>query len=233
MATCVFDIPASYVRLRGVYTNTVPVDAYRCGGRPEASYLIERLVDAAARDLDIAPDTLRKRNFIKPKAMPYTTPVGKIYDSGDFAGTMTRAQELAGWDGFNKRAAASKRAGKLRGIGLATYVEACGGNGPETATLQLDKDGGVTVLIGTQSSGQGHATAYAQIVADQLGLPPERVRMFQGDTDRIKTGGGTGGSSSIPCGGASLTGAVKKLADTIKKLAADALEASADDMEID
>ena len=133
MATGVYDIPAAHVRLRGVYTNTVPVDAYRGAGRPEASYLIERLVDAAARELDIAPDTLRKRNFIKPKAMPYTTPVGKIYNSGDFAGTMARAQELADWDGFSKRAAASKRAGRLRGIGLATYVEACGGNGPETA----------------------------------------------------------------------------------------------------
>ena len=232
MATGVYDIPAAYVRLRGVYTNTVPVDAYRGAGRPEASYLIERLVDAAARDLGIAPDKLRKRNFIKPKAMPYTTPVGKIYDSGDFAGTMTRAQELAGWDGFNKRAAASKRAGKLRGIGLATYVEACGGNGPETATLQLEKDGGVTVLIGTQSSGQGHATAYAQIVADRLGLPPDKVRVVQGDTDAIKTGAGTGGSSSIPVGGVSVDRASVKLADKLKELAADRLEAAAGDLEI-
>jgi carbon-monoxide dehydrogenase large subunit len=232
MATGVYDIPAAHVRLRGVYTNTVPVDAYRGAGRPEASYLVERLVDAAARDLDIAPDTLRKRNFIKPKAMPYTTPVGKIYDSGDFAGTMTRAQELAGWDGFNKRAAASKRAGKLRGIGLATYVEACGGNGPETATLQLDKDGSVTVLIGTQSSGQGHATAYAQIVADRLDLPPDKVRVVQGDTDTIKTGAGTGGSSSIPVGGVSVDRASVKLADRLKDLAADRLEAAAGDLEI-
>jgi carbon-monoxide dehydrogenase large subunit len=145
---------------------------------------------------------------------------------------MTRAQELAGWDGFNKRAAASKRAGKLRGIGLATYVEACGGNGPETATLQLDKDGGVTVLIGTQSSGQGHATAYAQIVADRLGLPPDKVRMVQGDTDTIRTGAGTGGSSSIPVGGVSVDRASVKLADKLKELAADRLEAAAGDLEI-
>ncbi len=232
MATGVYDIPAAHVRLRGVYTNTVPVDAYRGAGRPEASYLIERLVDAAARELGIAPDTLRKRNFIKPKAMPYTTPVGKIYDSGDFAGTMARAQELADWDGFTKRAAASKRAGRLRGIGLATYVEACGGNGPETATVRLDKDGGVTVLIGTQSTGQGHATAYAQIVADKLDLPPEKVRVEQGDTDAIKTGGGTGGSSSIPVGGVSVDRASKKLADQIKELASEKLEASAGDLEI-
>ena len=232
MATGVYDIPTAHVRLRGVYTNTVPVDAYRGAGRPEASYLIERLVDAAARDLDIAPDTLRKRNFIKPKAMPYTTPVGKIYDFGDFAGTMARAQELADWDGFSKRAAASKRAGRLRGIGLATYVEACGGNGPETAAVRLDKDGGVTVLIGTQSTGQGHATAYAQIVADKLDLPPDKVRVEQGDTDTIKTGAGTGGSSSIPVGGVSVDRASKKLADQLKELASEKLEASASDLEI-
>jgi carbon-monoxide dehydrogenase large subunit len=232
MATGAYDIAAAHVRLRGVYTNTVPVDAYRGAGRPEASYLIERVVEAAARDLGMTPDTLRRRNLIKPKALPYTTPTGKIYDSGDFAGTMARAQELADWDGFAKRAAASKRAGRLRGISLATYIEACGGNGPETATVRLDRDGGVTVLIGTQSSGQGHATSYAQIVADKLDLPPERVRVVQGDTDAIASGGGTGGSSSIPVGGVSVDRASKKLADQIKQLAAEALEAAAGDLEI-
>ena len=232
MATGVYDIPTAHVRLRGVYTNTIPVDAYRGAGRPEASYLIERLVDVAARELDIAPDTLRKRNFIKPNAMPYTTPVGKTYDSGDFSGTMVRAKELAQWDGFNKRAAESKRAGRLRGIGLATYVEACGGNGPETATVRLDRDGGVTVLIGSQSTGQGHATAYAQIVTDKLDLPPEHVRVMQGDTDAIKTGAGTGGSSSIPVGGVSVDRASKKLSDQIKEIASERLEASAGDLEI-
>ncbi len=233
MASGVYDIAATHVRVRGVYTSTVPVDAYRGAGRPEASYLIERLVDAAAREAGIAPDVIRKRNFIKPKAMPYKTATGKVYDSGDFAGHMARAKEIVGWDGFNKRAAAAKKRGRLRGLGLATYVEACGNLGPETATLRLDKDGGVTLLIGSQSTGQGHGTAYAQIVAQQLGLSPEMVRMVQGDTDRVKTGGGTGGSSSIPCGGNSLDGAVKKLAEQIKKLAADALEAAAGDMEID
>ncbi|MBV9556988.1 MAG: xanthine dehydrogenase family protein molybdopterin-binding subunit, partial [Pseudolabrys sp.] len=233
MASGVYDIPATHVRVRGVFTNTVPVDAYRGAGRPEASYLIERLVDAAARETGIAPDTIRKRNFIKPKAMPYKTATGKVYDSGDFAAHMARAKEVVDWDGFNKRAAASKKQGKLRGIGLATYVEACGNMGPETANLRLDKDGGVTLLIGSQSTGQGHGTAYAQIVSQQLGLAPGQVHMFQGDTDRIKTGGGTGGSSSIPCGGNSLKGAVTKLADQIKKLGADALEASAGDLEID
>jgi carbon-monoxide dehydrogenase large subunit len=232
MATGAYDIPAAHVRLRAAYTNTVPVDAYRGAGRPEASYLIERLVDAAARDLDIAPDALRRKNLIKPKAMPYTTPTGKVYDSGDFAGVMARAQEVADWKGFNKRAAASKRDGKLRGIGMATYIEACGNNGPETANVQLDRDGGVTVLIGSQSTGQGHATSYAQLVAERLDLPPERVRVMQGDTDAIASGAGTGGSSSIPVGGVSVDRAAKTLAEQLKQLAADALEAAPTDMEI-
>ena len=232
MATGAYDIPVAHVRLRAAYTNTVPVDAYRGAGRPEASYLIERLVDVAARDLGVAPDALRRRNLIKPKALPYKTPTGKVYDFGDFAGCMARAQEIADWDGFNKRAAQSRRAGRLRGIGIASYIEACGNNGPETANVQLDRDGGVTVLIGSQSTGQGHATSYAQLVAERLDLPPERVRVVQGDTDRIATGAGTGGSSSIPVGGVAVDCASKTLTDQLKELAADALEAAAGDMEI-
>jgi aerobic carbon-monoxide dehydrogenase large subunit len=232
MATGPYDIPVAHVRLRSVYTNTVPVDAYRGAGRPEASYLIERAVDAVAHDLDIAPDALRRRNLIRPKALPYKTPTGKVYDSGDFAGTLARAQELADWDGFNKRAARSRREGRLRGIGIATYVEACGNNGPETAALTLDRDGGVTLLIGSQSTGQGHATSYAQLISERLGLPPERVRMVQGDTDRIKSGAGTGGSSSIPVGGVSVDRAAKTLGEQLKDIASNALEASTSDLEI-
>jgi carbon-monoxide dehydrogenase large subunit len=232
MATGAYDIPVAHVRLRAPFTNTVPVDAYRGAGRPEASYLIERAVDHAARELGMAPDALRRKNLIKPKALPYTTPTGKVYDSGDFAGCMARAQEIADWDGFNKRATQSKRAGKLRGIGLASYIEACGSNGPETAHVQLDRDGGVTVLIGSQSTGQGHATSYSQLVAERLDLPPDRVRVVQGDTDRIATGAGTGGSSSIPVGGVSVDRASKTLAEQLKQLAADALEAAVGDMEI-
>jgi len=232
MAPGVYDIPISYVRTRGVFTNTIPVDAYRGAGRPEAAYLIERLVDAAAHDLGIAPDTLRRKNFIRPRAMPYRTATGKLYDSGDFAGHLARAQEAADWAGFSKRIKQSKKAGKLRGIGLATYIEACGNNGPENANLRLEKDGMITLLIGTQSTGQGHHTAYAQLIADELDVPPEQVRVIQGDTDVIATGLGTGGSSSIPCGGASVAGASKKLAANLKSLAADALEASPSDLEI-
>jgi carbon-monoxide dehydrogenase large subunit len=232
MSPGVYDIPACFVRLRAAYTNTVPVDAYRGAGRPEAAYVIERLVDAAARELRVAPDALRRRNFIRPKSMPYATATGRVYDSGDFAGHMARAQELAGWDGFAKRAAAAKRQGLVRGIGLASYIEACGTMGPDTATVTLDRDGGITALMGSQSSGQGHETSYAQIVADHLGVPPEHVRVIQGDTERIATGTGTGGSSSIPCGGASLAGAAQKLALSIRRLAADALEASIGDVEL-
>jgi carbon-monoxide dehydrogenase large subunit len=232
MSPGVYDIPACFVRLRGVYTHTVPVDAYRGAGRPEAAYVIERLVDAAARELDVAPDALRRKNFIRPKAMPYATATGKVYDTGDFAAHMARAQELGDWDGFKKRAAAAKRQGLIRGIGLSTYIEACGTMGPDTATITLDPDGGVTTLMGSQSSGQGHATSYAQIIADRLGIAPGMVRMVQGDTDRIETGAGTGGSSSIPCGGASLAGASEKLAENLKTLASAPLEASAGDLEL-
>jgi carbon-monoxide dehydrogenase large subunit len=227
----VYNIPACHIRLRAAFTNTLPVDAYRGAGRPEAAYVIERLMDVAARDLGVAPDDLRRRNFIKPAAMPYRTATGKTYDTGEFAAHMNAAQEIAGWHGFKARCSASRKAGKLRGIGLATYIEACGGNGPETAKVVLDKDGGITVLIGTQSTGQGHHTAYAQLVAEHLGVPPEQVRVLQGDTDVIATGGGTGGSSSIPVGGASLSAAAGKLAINVKKLAAEVLEADAADLE--
>jgi aerobic carbon-monoxide dehydrogenase large subunit len=227
-----YDFPACAIRLRGVYTHTVPVDAYRGAGRPEAAYVIERLVDVAARETGIARDELRRRNFIAPQAMPYTTPTGKTYDSGEFEAHMRAAQKLAAWDGFEQRAQKAHKDGRLRGIGLGSYIEACGGNGPETAAMRLDPDGGVTILIGSQSSGQGHHTAYAQIVADQLGLPPDKVRTVQGDTALIPTGAGTGGSSSIPVGGVAVKGAAVKLADNLKNLAADKLEASAGDLEI-
>jgi carbon-monoxide dehydrogenase large subunit len=227
-----YDIQTMHIMSQGVFTNTSQSGPYRGAGRPEAAYVIERLVDAAARELDVAPDALRRKNFIRPKAMPYATATGKVYDTGDFAAHMARAQELGDWDGFKKRAAAAKRQGLIRGIGLSTYIEACGTMGPDTATITLDPDGGVTTLMGSQSSGQGHATSYAQIIADRLGIAPGMVRMVQGDTDRIETGAGTGGSSSIPCGGASLAGASEKLAENLKTLASAPLEASAGDLEL-
>jgi aerobic carbon-monoxide dehydrogenase large subunit len=228
----VYDFPTCYARVRAAYTNTLPVDAYRGAGRPEASYVLERLVDVAARELGVEPDALRKKNFIKPKQMPYTTPTDKVYDSGEFAAHMARAQDVGDWKGFRKRWAQARRRNKLRGIGLATYIEVCGGAGPQLAVVRLERDGNAKVVIGSQSTGQGHQTAYAQLIAEHLDLPPDRVTVVQGDTDSIASGFGTGGSSSIPAGGASVSVAAKKLADNLKKLAADALEAGPSDLEM-
>ncbi|SHN82777.1 xanthine dehydrogenase family protein molybdopterin-binding subunit [Bradyrhizobium erythrophlei] len=227
-----YDIQAFHCRVRTVFTNTVPVDAYRGAGRPEAAYVLERLVDAAARKLDMTVDAIRRKNFIPPRAMPYKTATGKVYDSGDFAAHLKRAMEVAEWKDFGKRAKAAKKQGLVRGIGLACYVEVCGTMGEETAKVQLDPNGDVSVLIGTQSSGQGHQTAYAQLVAEQFGLSPERVHVFQGDTDMIATGLGTGGSASIPTGGVSVERATRDLGKNLRELAAEALEASSGDLEI-
>ncbi|MDJ1158514.1 xanthine dehydrogenase family protein molybdopterin-binding subunit [Chelatococcus sp. SYSU_G07232] len=227
-----YDIPAVHVRVRGIYTNTVPVDAYRGAGRPEAAFVIERFVDHIARTIGKAPDALRALNFIKPSRMPHTTQTGRVYDTGEFEAHMRRAQELGDWAGFKDRLKASRRAGRLRGIGLATYIEACAGGAAEKAMVRLEKDGSVTVLIGTQSTGQGHLTAYAQLVAHHLDLPLDKVKVHQGDTDMIATGGGTGGSRSIPVGGASVAAASRTLGDNLKQLAADALEAGPADLEI-
>ena len=179
--------------------------------------MVERLVDAAARKLGMTPDAIRRKNFIPPRAMPYKTATGKVYDSGDFTAHMKRAMEIANWKEFPKRAKAAKKQGLVRGIGLATYVEVCGTMGEETANVRLDPNGDVTVLIGTQSSGQGHQTAYAQLVAEQFGLPPERVHVLQGDTDKIATGLGTGGSASIPTGGVSVERATRELGEKLRR----------------
>ncbi len=227
-----YDIQAFHCRVRTVFTNTVPVDAYRGAGRPEAAYVIERLVDASARKLGMAPDAIRRKNFIAPRAMPYKTATGKVYDSGDFTAHMKRAMEIGNWKEFPRRAKAAKKHGMVRGIGLGTYVEVCGTMGEETANVALDPNGDVTILIGTQSSGQGHQTAYAQIVAEQFGLAPERVHIFQGDTDRIATGLGTGGSASIPTGGVCVERATRTLGTNLREIAAEALETSAGDLEI-
>src|SRR4051812_25115401 len=227
-----YDIQAFHCRVRTVFTHTVPVDAYRGAGRPEAAYVVERLVDASARKLGMTPDAIRRKNFIAPRAMPYKTATGKIYDSGDFTAHMKRAMEVGNWKDFPKRAKAAKKLGKVRGIGLATYVEVCGTMGDETANVALGDDGDITILIGTQSSGQGHQTAYAQLVAEQFGLTPEGVHIFQGDTDMIASGLGTGGSASIPSGGVSVERATRALGKNLREIAAEVLETSSGDLEI-
>jgi carbon-monoxide dehydrogenase large subunit len=223
---------AMSVRVRGVYTNTVPVDAYRGAGRPEAAYVLERIVDLAARETGIDPIEIRRRNFIRPEQLPYRTLTGRLYDTGDFAGHLDRAAELAGWAGFEDRRAASAAGGLWRGIGIASYVEACAFPGSEEANVVLNADGSATLFIGTQTNGQGHATAYAQFIATHLGLDVERIETVQGDTDRVRTGGGTGGSRSIPLGAASVEIASKALAEQVKQIAADRLEASPADIEL-
>ncbi|MEM8550807.1 MAG: xanthine dehydrogenase family protein molybdopterin-binding subunit [Pseudomonadota bacterium] len=231
MAPGVYDIPVMHVAIKGIFTHTVPVDAYRGAGRPEAAYTIERLVDEAARVSKIDRIALRRKNFIAPEQMPYTTAAGRTYDTGEFDGHMTRAMDVIGWDSFFEREAESNSRCALRGIGLATYIEACAFPGVERAEVVLQNDGSFTLLIGTQSNGQGHATAYAQVIADKLGVAMEDVSMIQGDTDVVKTGGGTGGSRSIPLGLPSVATATDQLADKLKALASDHLEASAGDLE--
>jgi carbon-monoxide dehydrogenase large subunit len=226
-----YNIPAVHVRLRGIFTNTTPVDAYRGAGRPEAAYLIERLVDAIARETGQRPDQIRSRNFVKPSQMPHRTQTGPVYDSGEFEGHMRQAMTVSDWNGFKARAKASAKKGRMRGIGLACYIEACGGGGPESASVTIESDGTATVLIGTQSNGQGHETAYTQLVSQHLDLSPDKIRVIQGDTARIATGAGTGGSRSIPVGGAALANAASTLAEKLKMLASDALEAGAGDLE--
>jgi carbon-monoxide dehydrogenase large subunit len=228
----VYDIPAAYCTQCGVYTHTQPVDAYRGAGRPEAAFVIERLVDKVAREIGMSPQELRRINFIPPAAMPYKTATGRVYDSGEFAGHLDRALQLADLKGFDKRSKNAQAQGRVRGLGLASYIEACGGAAGETAKVRIEPDGTATIFIGTQSNGQGHATAYAQFAADHLDLPLEKIVMRQGDTNDLPTGGGTGGSRSIPTGAPSVGMAAKKLAGQLKELAAEELDAPVDKLEI-
>ena len=232
MLAGVYAFPAMDVRLKYAYTNTVPVDAYRGAGRPEAAYLIERLMDRIAIETGSTPAEVRRRNFIRPDQFPWKTPVGRTYDSGEFDGHMTRAMEVAGWDTFKDRLKTARKAGKIRGIGMATYIEACGGGAPENAWMSLEKDGSVIIKIGTQSNGQGHKTAYAQLASQHLDIPVERITVIQGDTDLIPSGTGTGGSRSLPVGGAAVDVGARALADVIKEMAATEMEVGVADVEI-
>ncbi len=229
MLSGVYATPAIHAVCEGVYTNTTPVDAYRGAGRPEATYLIERLMDAAAREMGLQPDEVRRRNFIRPDQMPYTTASGPTYDCGDFARNMDDAMTAADWPGFAARRADAAARGRLRGIGMSTYVEICGFQ-EEEATVHFLESGTVEILIGTQSSGQGHETAYAQIAADRLGVPIEQIAVIQGDTDRIPFGKGTGGSRSLPVGGPALQKAVDALIGRGKVFASHLLQARRQDI---
>ncbi len=232
MATGTYAIGELHARVRGIYTHTVPVDAYRGAGRPEAAYVLERLVDVCAREMNMDPAEIRARNFIRPAQMPFHTLTNRDYDVGDFEGAMRACLEKADREGFAARAAASKAKGKARGFGFASYIECTAWGDGEQGSVSLNKDGTLTVAIGTQSTGQGHETAYAQVVSEQFDLPLERIHVIQGDTRTIPTGNGTGGSRSIPVGAVMVGRASTKLAASLKELAADKLEAAVADLEI-
>src|SRR6188768_177807 len=224
-----YTTPAIAINVKGVCTNTVPVCAYRGAGRPEASYLIERLVDAAARELDMTPDRIRRINLIPEKAIPYTSPTKLTFDSGAFEKIMDAAMESADWKGFKARRRESQKRGKLRGIGMATYTERCGGGFPETASIEFKGDR-VDLVMGNQEYGTGLVTSYKQVVSDRLGIDADQIDVVYGDSDRSPRGL-TGGSRSLPVGGSALHEASLKIIDKGKQIAANLLEASSADIE--
>jgi carbon-monoxide dehydrogenase large subunit len=235
--------PAIYVNVQAVFTNTVPVDAARGAGRPEASFLVERLIDVAARQLGLDPVELRRKNFVRPNQFPYQTPVALQYDTGDYEATLKQALAKADYAGFPARRAAAKQRGKLRGIGVSTYIEACGlapsavvgslgarAGLYESGQVRVHPTGSVTVYTGSHSHGQGHETTFAQIVSQYLGVPIELVDVVHGDTANVAFGMGTYGSRSLAVGGSAIVKALGKIVDKGKKIAAHLLEAGAGDV---
>jgi carbon-monoxide dehydrogenase large subunit len=229
----VYGFQQIYANVLGVFTHTAPVDAYRGAGRPESNYLLERLVDAAARELGIDRVELRRRNMIPASAMPHKTPVGKTYDTGDFAMVLDAALKQMDYAGFATRRAEAAQRGKRRGIGLAYYLEVTMGDPTERAEIRFADDGFVDLYVGTQSAGQGHETAYVQITSQRLGIDAEKIRVRQGDTDTIPVGGGTGGSRSLYSEGQAILLTADTVIDKGKQAAAEVLEAAAADIEFD
>jgi aerobic carbon-monoxide dehydrogenase large subunit len=227
-----YQIPNMDLRVRGVFTNTLPVDAFRGAGGPDPMTMLEAVVDLAATKSGIDRLEIRRRNMVPASAMPYTTPVQLIYESGDFEAVMDAAVDRADWNGFEARRSASKDQGLLRGIGLSAYVHCTGGITDENSVVAVKAEGYVSALAGGQSSGQGHETAFAQIVAEAFDVPYDEVRVQEGDTALIPKGGGTGGSSSTVISGATLARAAKRAADQGRELAAHVLEAATEDIEI-
>lgn len=229
----VYAIPAIHVDVRGVFTNTVPVDAYRGAGQPEAIYALERLVGAAARQLGLSAAEIRRRNYIPPEAMPYRTALNLTYDSGEFASNMDQALDAAGAADFESRRTAARADGVLLGLGIAPYVEATEGVPDGEVSISISGDHRVTILSGWQSSGQGHETVFAQVVADRLGVPFEAIEVVQGDSDRIARGRGTGGSRSLVFATSALADASAKVIEQGKAIAADLLEVAAVDLDFE
>ena len=245
LAGC-YSTPVIYAEVKAVFTHTVPVDAYRGAGRPEATYLLERLVDVAAKQCGFDRIALRRRNFIATDAFPYQTPVALQYDSGDYFSTLDEALKTSDWAGFEARRAAAAMHGKLRGIGISTYVEACGiapsavvgslgarAGLYEVGVIRVHPTGSVTVLTGSHSHGQGHETTFAQLVADKLGVLIANVDIVHGDTAKVPFGMGTYGSRSLAVGGSAMDKAMDKIIAKGKRIAAHLMEASVEDIEFD
>ena len=226
----VYDFEAASVEVEGIFTNTTPIDAYRGAGRPEAAYMVERLVNEAARVMRLSPAEIRLRNFIAPSKLPFKNALGHTYDSGNFPTLLKRALEKAGAESAGARKQQALARGKLRGLGISYYVECCGGAPGVPATMRFEPDGTVSVLVGTLSNGQGHETAYSQIAAERLGVPFDSIRVVQGDTALLKTGSFTGGSRSVPVGGVAARMACDEAISKGKAFAAELLEAAEADI---
>ncbi|MDQ7079877.1 MAG: xanthine dehydrogenase family protein molybdopterin-binding subunit [Paracoccaceae bacterium] len=240
-----YTTPLVYVNVKAVFTNTVPVDAYRGAGRPEATFQLERVIDKAARELGIDPIELRRRNFIQPDQFPYATPVALEYDTGNYQATMDKLVEIADIKGFAARKAESESRGKKRGLGIAHYIEACGiapsnlvgqlgarAGLYESATVRVTATGSIAVMTGSHSHGQGHETTFPQVVAEMIGIDPGQVDIVHGDTSKVPMGMGTYGSRSIAVGGSAIVRATEKIIAKAKKIAAHLLEASDEDIEL-
>lgn len=226
-----YDIPAVYYDVRAAFTNTVPTDAYRGAGRPEACYLLERVVEKAARELGVDALELRRRNFIRPEQLPYQASLGHLIDSGRFEELMDRAIAASDLDGFAARKADSEKRGKIRGFGIAPYLEATLGAPVEHAGLEFHEDGSITLSMGTQSNGQSHETTFAQIVHDKLGVDFDQIKFRQSDTAATPIGHGHGGSRSTQVGGSAVLGASDRVIEKAKNLASELLETAVEDIE--
>jgi aerobic carbon-monoxide dehydrogenase large subunit len=220
----VYRTPAIHADVSAVFTHTNPVRPYRGNGRPEAAYVIERMVDLAADELAIDPSELRRRNYIAPAVMPFKTGLTFTYDSGDFEKSMNMALELAEFAGFERRRAQARARGKLRGIGLSNTIERAAAGGFEGAEIRFDKSGAATLLTGSVTQGQGHETIFKQIMCDRLGLDPDEVHYIQGDTDQVFVGEGTGGSRSATIGGSAVAEAAERITNKGKHIAAHLLK---------
>jgi carbon-monoxide dehydrogenase large subunit len=241
MATGVYTIPALSQEIYGVYTNKTPTGAYRGAGRPEATYYIERMLDLLARELDMDPVEVRRRNLIPKEAFPYTTATGMMYDSGDYLPALDRALQMIGYDDVRRRQKDGPQNGKYLGIGLSTWTEICGFapsaalagvGGYDTAMVKFERSGAITVSTGISPHGQGQETSFAQIVADEFGVPIESVRVLHGDTDKVSHGVGTFGSRGLVVGGSALVMSVNKIKEKMKKFAAHLMDANEDDLEV-